>query len=208
MEQESKNYYSMMGLIDDQSLSGIYADNMWHKFNSLQDVLDIMPKNETEVEDKHSIPDVYGRAIQLQISFDYLMKKHAINQKYYLTKEILRWRGILTFLALQRLYHFDISFDTIDYGENIRKLDGKSDRNLGEVFDKALSYPPGASMFLGFHGWDQGLFHIICIKGEKQATKVDMALFSPLTLIYPVADLEKKISVVKGIKWFDYRRKE
>lgn len=207
MDQKSKKYFSMMGLLNEQNLSGIYNNNnMWHKFNSLQEVLDDMPKDEDGIDDKHSIPDVYGRAIQLQISFEYLMKMHALNNKYMPTREILNWRGILTMLALQKFHHFDISFETIDYKKNIAMFTGQSGRSLGDVFDKALSYPPKKSMFPDAHEWEDGIFHMICIKGTGEVDKVDMAVFSPLTLIYPVADLEKIISKVNGIRWFDYKQ--
>lgn len=203
MDQDIKKYVSMMGLVNDQSLPGIYNNNMWHKFNSLQEVLNLMPKNENGTEDKHSIPDVYGRAIQLQISLEYVMRKSI----YKPTKEILNWRGILTMLALQRLHHLDITLDRIDYKKEMEKFSGEAGRSLGDVFDKAISYPPQKSMFSGTEAWENGVFHMVCIKGKGEVDKVDVALFSPLTLIYPVADLEEEISAVEGIKWFDYKKK-
>lgn len=196
MAQKENEFESMMGSLREESLSEIFGYGTWHRFENLQEVLDKMDRKETGEEDKHSIPDVYGRAIQLRISLETLKRKSDLEEKYFLTREILGWRGILTMLALQKFLHLKISLEKMIFKKN-------------EIaFDKALKYAPAADIPNLQEGWKDGVFYIIKIKGDKEVEETDIALFSPMTVVYPVADLEKKLPMTEELKWFDYTKRK
>lgn len=192
MAQKEKEFESMMGLLQEECLSEIFGYGTWHKFENLQEVLDKMDRQETGEEDKHSIPDVYGRAIQLRISLETLKRKSDLGGKYILTREILNWRGILTMLALQAFLHLKISLERVVFKENEK------------AFDKALKYAPESDIPGLQEGWKDDVFYIVKLKGDKEVEETDIALFSSMTVVYPVADLEKKLPMTEGLKWFDY----
>ena len=100
-QDKNNNYFSMMGLIKKDDIGSFYGEGMWHNFNSLEKVLNIMDKEEMGEEDKHSIPDVYGRAIQCKITFESAKRRSEETGSYFYTREILEWRGIITVIALQ-----------------------------------------------------------------------------------------------------------
>lgn len=191
-----KEYDSMMGLLKDEYLAEIFNYGSWHRFENLQEVLDKMDRQENGEEDKHSIPDVYGRAIQLRISMETLKRKSDLEAKYLITREILNWRGILTMIALQDLLHLEVSFEKVTLAENEK------------AFDEALKYAPKAEIPGIQEGWGQGIFYIIKLKGDSDVEETDIALFSPMTIVYPVADLGKKMPVAEEVSWFDYTKRK
>lgn len=193
MEHKVEKFYSMMGLLQEGALPGSYNDNQWRKFDNLGQVLNIMEKGDRECEDKHSIPDVYGRAIQQKITFETLRNKS--QQRYILTRDILIWRGILTAIALQDFLDLKMRVDYFRYTA------------AGNPFDEALMHPITLNMFSQRVGWDEGAFYILSLIGDNDAEGEDMALFSPMTLFYPVADLEMKMPVIERLKWFDYEKR-
>lgn len=191
MTQNENEYYSMMGRLKENYLEEIFQQGEWHKFNHLNDVINRMKRDTTGNEDKHSIPDVYGRAFQLKISFDFIMKESAKQGNYLITKEILAWRGILTMLALQDFLNFRIKIDIVNYKEE------------GEAFDEALKYPPNSNIFKNELSWENRVFYIITLKGDKGDLCSDIAMFSPMTVVYPLAYFE--MPKIKKLKWFDYQ---
>lgn len=195
MQQNNDRYYSMMGLLKNEHLSEIFNSNRWHRFDNLRDVLKIMEKSETGEEDKHSIPDVYGRAIQLKITLASAKDKYERKKVLFLSKEIIEWRGILTVLALQHFLGIGIKIKEIKY------------MNENTAFDKAIKYAPSANMFGGQSEWEQRIFYMVKIKGDEGNWE-DIALFSPMTIVYPVADLGIKLPIVKQLKWFDYKERK
>ena len=48
---------------------------------------------------------------------------------------------------------------------------------------------------------------MVKIKGDEGNWE-DIALFSPMTIVYPVADLGIKLPIVKQLKWFDYKERK
>lgn len=189
--QNDNEYYSMMGLLKEDSLRTIFREGKWYQFKNLQEVIKLMEKRENGDEDKHSIPDVYGRALQLRISMETLMNRSAEVKKYLITKEILVWRGIITVVALQNFLHLKMKVDIVKYDQ------------AGNAFDKALKYPPKTDGLNDVLSWGDRIFHIITLKGDKEEDYSDIAMFSPMTLFYPVADVEAKMPGVGELKWFD-----
>lgn len=188
--QNDQEYFSMMGLLKEESLRDLYCEGTWHKFEDLGEVIEKMDKHETGKEDKHSIPDVYGRPLQLRITLESAMKKSEIINRYNLTNEIIVWRGIFTAIALQDFLDLKMKVDVIKYtGEE-------------NAFDKALRYPPRSNVFSAVRNWDERIFHIVTLKGDNDQAYSDIAMFSPLTVIYPIAGLE--MPKVKRLKWYDY----
>lgn len=195
MSDDIKNYYSMMGAIEEGKIKSIYKGEEWAHFDDLQDVLKSMKKCETGYEDKHSIPDVYGRALQFYIALiSGRENEHIQNRIVDNQIEIVQWRGVLSMLALK---------DTLGLPLKIEHVEYCKDTN---AFDKAIQYPPTISVCPSFK-WNGKNFSIITLEEETKVSVTDIALFSPASLIYPVADLEKKMPDIKAIRWFDYKSK-
>lgn len=192
---EENNRYSMMGLLKQDQLAALYHEGGWHQFANLQQAMSKMEKRENGDGDKHSIPDVYGRPFQLWVSLEAMMNKTA-TKEYLLTREIKTWRGIITAIALQKFLHLQLACNIVNYTQT------------GNAFDEALKYPPHTSGTSYKASWNQLLFHILTLEGDNKNQPSDIALFSPMTLIYPVADLESKMPHVKNLKWFDYDEKK
>ncbi len=190
---DDNKYFSMMGLIKKEHLASNYNDNTWKEFDDLQQVLDMMEKCETGGEDKHSIPDVYGRLLQFGIALDNIKVN---GQAYNYTKEILNWRGILAAIALQDFLGFTMKVEALHYLSN------------GTAFDEALKYFPNSSLYNVSNAKGNITYYILMIKGENKPEFVDIALFSPITLFFPVADIEKKIPCLKKMNWFDTENRE
>ncbi len=188
--QNDQEYFSMMGLLKEEALRDLYCEGAWHKFEDLGEVIEKMDKRETGKEDKHSIPDVYGRPLQLRITLESAMKRSEIINRYNLTKEIIVWRGIFTAIALQDFLELKMKVDVIKY------------KGRENAFDMALQYPPKSNIFNAVPNWDERVFHIVTLKGDMDQAYSDIAMFSPLTVIFPIAGLE--MPKVKRLKWYDY----
>lgn len=194
-DNNKSDYFSMMGLLNKDSLAGIYEEGKWHNFESLDSVLNIMEKNENGEEDKHSIPDVYGRAIQYKITFESARRKNAGVRTGFYPREILEWRGIITAIALKDFLDLKMKIDIVQYGD------------IQQAFDKALKYPPAPELFKEKDYWKEGEFHILTLQGDNEASATDIAMFSQLTVFCPTADLRIKMPKVKKLTWFDYKEK-
>lgn len=193
---KNDNYFSMMGLIKKDDMGSFYNEGMWCDFNSLEKVLNIMDKEEIGEEDKHSIPDVYGRAIQCKITFESAKRRSEETGSYFYTREILEWRGIITAIALQEYLKLKLKIDIVTYGDS------------GKGFDEALKHPPKPEIFPEYSFWGDRIFHILSLQGDKDANAIDIALFSQLTVFEAVADLGRKMPKVKKLTWFDYKNKK
>lgn len=194
--ESNRSFYSMMGLMGKDNLESIYQKGAWYRFRNLQDVLGKMEDCETGNEDKHSIPDVYGRPIQLQITMKNMRNKSDRDHTYILSKEILRWRGILTILALQNFLDLDVKMDIEEYREE------------GRAFDEALRHAPESDILQDVESWSGGYFHIIKIQGDGKNNYEDIAMYSPLTVCFPVPALEDKMPKVEKISWFNFEEKK
>ena len=195
-QDKNNNYFSMMGLIKKDDIGSFYGEGMWHNFNSLEKVLNIMDKEEMGEEDKHSIPDVYGRAIQCKITFESAKRRSEETGSYFYTREILEWRGIITVIALQNYLNLKLKIDIVTYSDT------------GKGFDEALKHPPKPEIFPNCSLWESGEFHILALQGDKDVDAIDIALFSQLTVFEAVADLGRKMPKVKNLTWFDYENKK
>ena len=200
---QENRLYSMMGRIKSDNLEGIYGQGEWHQFRDLNEVLQMMQEDENEYRDKHSIPDVFGRAIQYKISFESARKKSEREKKYIFSQEILDWRGIITAIALKDFLELKMKIEILEYDkEEAGKSEQKSDKKENG-FDKALKYPPEAEIFPMENNWKKGRFHILMMEGDNGGSYIDIGMFSPLTAIYPIADLAEKMPRVKKINWVD-----
>lgn len=140
-------------------------------------------------ETKYSIPDVYGRAIRLGI----ILKDFFNVQEKNIPEEIIQWRGILTILALKDFLQLDVEIESIS-------LESLPDST--SAFRKAITLKPKNSVLVS-EGWDWETYHVIKIKNRETEDYVDIALFSPSTLVYPVADINKVMPKMEEITWFD-----
>lgn len=193
--ENNRTYYSMMGLVREDMLESIYQKGAWYRFRNLQDVLEKMEDCEVGNEDKHSIPDVYGRPIQLQITMKNMRNQSDREHTYILSKEILRWRGILTIIALQNFLDLGVKMDIEEYREE------------GSAFDEALRHAPESDILQNEKSWSSRYFHIVRLKGDERNDYADIAMFSPLTVYFPVPALEDKMPKVEKISWFDFEKK-
>lgn len=130
-----------------------------------------------------SIPSVYEAAICFQRAFFSIEK----GEKGEPANEIIKWRCLLAMLALQGIKHYPISFDREDF------------KACSEPFFKALKMQPRERLFTApsAEGWSWMPFYIV--KYEN----VDIAIFSPATILYPVVELEEKLKVCKSFPWYD-----
>lgn len=193
MSENNNEYVSMMGLIDEDCLASWYKNNSWKKFNNLQEVLKNMKKSELGDEDKHAIPDVYGRVIQFGIALKNI-KDHS--QAYYNTEEVLEWRGILAAIALQDFLCFPMKTETLNYISS------------GTAFDNALQYFPDSKICSISNDKGHIPYYFLMIKGEDKPEYEDIAFFSPMTLFFPVADIEDKMPYLAKMSWFDKENKK
>ena len=157
------------------------------KINSIEQIFNAVPKI-SDKEIRYAIPDVYGRAIRLGIILTETQEK----EEYELPEDILEWRGILTLLALKDFLGLDIQIESIPL---------ISLPESEKSFRKAITLTPkkGVIEHMDWE-WNWNTYHIIKIKGRKGDYQ-DIALFSPSTLIYPIADLNEVMPRVEGVSW-------
>lgn len=146
------------------------------------------------------MPDIYGRAIRFQSAL-----KEAQNNSGNLSKAVLQWRGILTLLALKDYLELDIVIEKVDLESGIPR---------DNFFATALHLFPRDSLFkliqpMEEWEWKWAPFYVIKIKSEgrersryEEEGYIDIALFSPTTLVFPVTEIEKKMPYSDKISWF------
>lgn len=170
--------------------------------NNIDEVISAMNSANGE-ERPELMPDIYGRAIRFQSA----LKEADNNIGNALSKEALQWRGILTLLALKNYLELDIV---------IEKVDLESDIPKDNFFASALQLFPRDSLFKLKQPmqeceweWEWAPFYVIKIKREGEEKDkyevdgyIDIALFSPTTLVFPVAEIEKKMPCSDKISWF------
>lgn len=136
------------------------------------------------------MPDVYGRVIRYQVAL-----KEACRRDDNLSLEILQWRGIITLLALKDYLKLEIVIEKLDFPINSRI-----------AFATAISLTPKTTLFddNSVGGWSWNQFYVIKIRDEEKEGNeyVDIALFSPVVIVYPIAEIEKKMPEVSKVKWF------
>lgn len=139
-----------------------------------------------------SNPDVYGRVFGYQSGL-----KDALDNGDRGREEVLKWRGVITLLALKDYFDLDLVIEKVEIPKTgMMKI----------AFSYALALTPQTVMFKDDRNkeWDWNWEQFYVIKLRYQSNDyVDIALFSPMTIIYPVVDLERKMPVIPQVTWFN-----
>lgn len=158
---------------------------IWSQILNMDDFIGTFPGG-TAQGDECSIPDVYGRAIQFRLAL-----KDSHEQKIS-TNEVNVWRGLITLLALQNYYDFPIEWEKVALSE------GK------DVFSKSLKLiPSNFSIFSQKNQQWNGTDFYVLKWNTGDGTADDICLYSPATLLYPVADWREKFPKFLNVEWFD-----
>lgn len=164
----------------------------WKKYTEIGEIINELERIEGmyEPEEKYSIPDVYAKPIQF-----YLALKDAYDNQNYTRKEVFTWRGLIAMLALKDYLSLPLEWEYVKV---------KANKN---IFNKALQHVPYGGMAVSNEAkWNGKDFYVLKWKPEYGESK-DLFIYSPYTLIYPIADLEKICLEIPGIKWFNYEKK-
>lgn len=161
------------------------------EYHNIKELLKDMPNWGAVEGERHSIPDIYGRAIQF-----YLAMEKAYDEKE-ITEEVRIWRSLISLIALKHYRQYPIVW------EHVRLDDNNS------ILKKSLRYVPHISIFQSPNmEWDGSNFYVLkWVQNPGEAGK-DIFLYSPSTLIYPVADICEVLNGIEGIEWFDYKNKK
>ena len=139
-------------------------------------------------DSEHSTPDVYGRAIQHYIALQEALAVPEPQQSGdYQTDAVQTWRGLITLLALRNYLDLPLYWTKVDLSDEMR------DTNL---FFMALEHPSNRADRILFPDqehwqWDGKVFYVLQWIPEGQNPE-DILLYSPYTLVYPVAGWRKK----------------
>lgn len=158
----------------------------WRKHDSLEEIWKEMKQAPYDESDKHAIPDVYGRAIQYYLALEY-----AYDNRRYNIKEVYLWRCLITALALQKLHGLAVSWERVEVLQD--------DRNS---FDCALRYTPDNAFHAGSK-WDGKYFYVLKCERTDGKTEEDLLIYSPMSLIYPVADIDDVLGNLPEFAWYD-----
>lgn len=162
----------------------------WKEYNSISEVLDDISEGNYSWESGSSAePDVYGRALQF-----YNILNDVYNKRDNKIQGVYLWRGLITLIALKEYLELPVTWEKVTLSDN-----------NSSIFRNALFYPPQVSMFNNKEGWDGKVFWVL--KWDV-GTGQDICLYSPITLIYPVADIYQVFENIPEIKWFDYSKKD
>ena len=142
----------------------------------------------------YSTPDVYGRAVQL-----YLALERAAQDKDFKCQEVLLWRGLLTILALRNFLDLPLVWENVSITPS-----------MDDPLSNALGYPPKSNNQLLYpdnemYQWDGETFYTLSWAPKGQ-DPIELAIYSPMTLIYPVADWRETYGRIPQLrKFFDAR---
>lgn len=162
---------------------------MWEEYNNITQAMRDIPNGSIKYAD-HAIPDLYGKALHLYFALN------SSNEKNY-EKEINMWRGLLTLFALQDHLKLPLSWEQVSLPEQ--------EPGMGNnLLDAALQHPPEAtkrilSTDLG-KKWSGDYFYVL---KWTNGVKSDLLLYSPVTLVCPVANWPMTFARLKKVKWFD-----
>lgn len=142
----------------------------------------------------YAIPDVYGKPLQLYFELD-----NAIDNQRHHSDVVQEWRGLLALVALQEYLNLPLFWEKIFLPEPAENL-----------LDSALCHPPDHDDRKLFpqdarKQWDGRNFFVLKWR-EENGGEADLLLYSPITLVYPVADRRKASAALAGVKWFDAKR--
>lgn len=157
----------------------------WEPVLHMKDVIDSLPDGAPQ-DGECSIPDVYGKAIQFSLA----LENANINDRHTLEVDI--WRGLITLLALQHYYDFPIAWEEV-------VMPGKKN-----AFCKSLEFiPDNFSIFSQPSQQLNGKNFYVLTWQKDNGDKKDLCLYSPATLVCPVADWREIFSELPEIEWFD-----
>lgn len=161
------------------------------EYHNLKVLLKDMPDRGAVEGDRHSIPDIYGRAIQF-----YIAMEKAYDEEERI-EEVRLWRGLISLIALKNYRQYPIAWEHVRLADN------------GSIFKKSLQYVPHISIFHSSNmEWDGTNFYVLKWVQNPGETGKDIFLYSPSTLIYPVADIYEVLGGIEGLEWFDYKNKK
>lgn len=136
----------------------------------------------------YSTPDVYGRAVQF-----YLALERAAQTQDFASEAVVMWRALLSMLALRNMLDLPLVWNYVQISP-------------GDPLSNALSYPPKDANQLLYpnstqYQWDGQTFYTLSWAPEGQ-DPIELAIYSPMTLIYPVADWKKIFSNIPQLNKF------
>lgn len=160
---------------------------IWDQVLEIDNLISTFPGGSVQ-GDECSIPDVYGRAIQFCLG----LKKAYTN--VVSTEEVDVWRGLITLLALQDYYNFPIEWEEVNLQED------------GNVFGESLKLVPSDFSIFSQpdRKWDGTVFYVLKWVKNNEISH-DICLYSPATLLYPIADWRKEFPEFLDIEWFDQK---
>lgn len=157
----------------------------WKRVSSLKEIADALEQIDTDrSRNLFSIPDVYEKAVR----FTNIIRTQEFGENATLAEEVIQWRSLLTILALQGIRDFPVTFEKIELDD------------YQNGFAKSLQLQPKDCLLKDRSGnikWSWTPFYVM------KFNKIDVAVFSPATLLYPVVDLEEKLKECGGLPWYD-----
>lgn len=150
----------------------------WIHQPNMRDAIRAIPNGKTH-DVGFSTPDIYGRASQLYLA----LRKAQGNTQMPDTPEVRLWRGLLTLLALRHQQDLPLKWQsvTLTDGDTISRALKNPSFNLDDMlFDQRNAR---ARHYL----WNGRNFYVLTWAPDN-APAQDIAIYSPLTLLYPVAD--------------------
>ena len=166
----------------------------WTQYQNISQVTAKLP-NGSSNDVWYAIPDIYSNALQLH----FLLEEAASMQKYN-SDAVRLWRGLLTLIALKDYLELPLSWERV-------VLPG----NSSNLLNNALVHPPAEAKNALFSQnnqlWDGKTFFVLKwhFQNKKQ---IDLLLYSPVTLIFPVADWRNVYTQLESISWYDKDRRE
>lgn len=161
----------------------------WKKYTSITKAAESIPNGEI-TDPAHAIPDVYGKALHLYFSLE-----GAVKGKPDYAGEVSLWRGLLALLALQEHLSLPLSWEKVTM-----------QKSSSNPFDSALRQPQESFKQLLFSEkdklWDGVNFYVLKWK-DRNGDEIDILLYSPVTLVYPVADWREIFANLRGVKWYN-----
>lgn len=165
---------------------------MWNEYSDIMQAMGAIPNGSVQNAD-HAIPDVYGKALHLYFA---LLKPNRTSHE----QEIYLWRGLLALLALQDYLDLPLAWERVSLPQMLPN-------QTENLFDAALRHPPReARRVLSTdprEQWNGKDFYVLSWIDEND-TPIDLLIYSPITLVCPVANWRKIFAGLERIKWFDH----
>ena len=152
----------------------------WRPHATMQDAMKAIPDGASQ-DAGFSTPDIYGRASQFYLALRKM--QGAKDEEISKSEDVRLWRGLLTLLALRHHHNLPLRWEAV----KLTLGDKVSDALREPAFEKDdLLFDPEDSEEKEYI-WDGKNFYVLTWELESGGTH-DLAVYSPLTLLYPVAD--------------------